>query len=458
MIKRIQELEGVDFERWDQSLPRYTSYPTAPHFQPLGEELLSRAIQCLIESDRPLSLYMHIPFCRSMCLFCGCAVLLNRRSDRQTEYVERLIQEISLWRRSLGCRKVVEIHWGGGTPTSLNEGEFERLFRSLQSAFIVAEAAEISMEIDPRTVFEDRGKKLAFLKRLGVTRVSFGVQDLDPAVQEAVRRRQTEEMTRATYTWAREVGFQGINMDLIYGLPLQTEESFTRTIIAISELRPDRIALFSYAHVPWMKAHQKAIPEGSLPSGGKKWAIYLAARRVLVEAGYIPIGMDHFALPHDTLTRAYQEQTMVRNFQGYAPQYARDLLGLGITSIGELSDCYLQNVKTLEEYYALLQQERLPVARGLQLSPEDLRQRFAIQALMCQFALHKREFESRFGVPFDLYFAPEAEELVLLEREGLLIQDEESIRATDVGRILIRRVAAVFDRYLASSPARYSKL
>ena len=461
MIKPIlepDELSLTDWERWDVSLPRYTSYPTAPHFHPCEETFVQTAVSRFAATQKPLSLYIHIPFCRSMCLFCGCAVQLNRRPERQSEYVDLLLQEIALWGRALAPRTVVEIHWGGGTPTVLTEEEFTKLFQAIQQTFVVSPHAEISIEIDPRTVFPDRGEKLRFLKRLGVTRISFGVQDLDPQVQEAVRRRQTEEMTRRTYFWARESGFQSIHLDLIYGLPMQTEESFATTIAAIAELRPDRIALFSYAHVPWMKAHQKAIPDHTLPSGKKKWAIYLTARRALLKAGYLAMGMDHFALPNDPLARAYQERTMVRNFQGYAATIAADLLGLGVTSIGELSHCYLQNVKTIEAYRNALQARHFPVERGFLLHEEDLRCRFVIQALMCQFEVEKQTFQRQFGVNFDNYFLPERKTLDHWEEEGLLVQEKNRIYATALGQILIRQVASTFDRYLPRSETRYSKL
>lgn len=458
MTKRILALEEVDWNRWDLSLPRYTSYPTAPHFVPFSESMMQTAMESLQRSHKPLSIYIHIPFCRSMCLFCGCAVVLNRRPERQRAYVELLRKEIELWSNLLERRNLVQIHWGGGTPTSLEEAEFALLLQALEEAFCCTSEMEMSIEIDPRTVIADQGKKLRFLKRAGVTRVSFGVQDLDPRVQEAVRRRQSREMTYQTYAWARELGFRGVHMDLIYGLPLQTQESFSRTIEDIAALRPDRIALFSYAHVPWLKEHQKAIRTADLPSAGSKWAMYLQARDYLLRAGYVAIGMDHFAVPEDALVQAYCTDTMTRNFQGYAPVYAETLVGLGVTAIGESVNCYMQNAKTLEAYQTCLDAGRLPIARGVILNDDDVKRRFVIQSLMCRYEVQKKLFQNQFNVAFDLYFSLEREVLFELEQEGLLVLDEEHVRATEVGQILIRRIAAAFDRYLPSSTVRYSRL
>jgi oxygen-independent coproporphyrinogen-3 oxidase len=329
---------------------------------------------------------------------------------------------------------------GGGTPTSLTEEEFDTLMEALQKRFYFSEDAEISIEIDPRTVFADKGRKLVHLKNLGFNRVSFGVQDLDPAVQEAVKRHQTEEMTVETFWHARALGFQGINIDLMYGLPLQTAASFRKTAEKMIAIKPDRIAFFSYAKVPWLKSHQKAIPEKDLPSQAQKFQIYIEAREAFIKGGYTAIGMDHFALNSDSLALAYCTGNLYRNFQGYSVQKAEDLIGLGLTSIGELEGAFLQNVKTLEEYGSRIALGKLPVFRGIVLSPDDLFRKQVIQDLMCRFKVDKRVIDSS--------FATERLKLEQLKQEGLVEEDEDEFRATPLGRLFIRIIASAFDAYL----------
>ncbi|MDE3045378.1 MAG: oxygen-independent coproporphyrinogen III oxidase [Verrucomicrobiota bacterium] len=436
-----------DLKKWDRPVPRYTSYPTAPQFIALGEEVARERLQAFDATERPLSLYVHIPFCKTMCLFCGCSVVLNRRPERQASYVEALLREIEGTAKCFSKkREVSQLHLGGGTPTSLTEEELARLMETLHRCFSFSEKAEISIEIDPRTVLADKGKKLETLRQLGFNRVSFGVQDLDPRVQEAVKRRQSAEMTFQTYAKAKELGFVGINIDLIYGLPLQTPASFRETAKALMELKPDRIAFFSYAKIPWIKEHQKAIREEDLPSTEEKFQIYVEAREIFLEAGYTAIGMDHFARKEDELTLAYQEGRLTRNFQGYSVQKADDMLGIGITSIGYLSGAYLQNVKTLEEYHERIEKGMLPIFRGCVLSEEDHRRRWVIQELMCRFRIDKEAFEKTFGLSFDLHFAKEKTLLDPLLAE----EDCGEVRATPLGRLFIRLLAACFDQYLAS--------
>jgi oxygen-independent coproporphyrinogen-3 oxidase len=434
--------------KWNRPVPRYTSYPTAPQFHPVEEAFVRSRLNAFDQGQKTLSIYIHIPFCKSMCLFCGCSVILNRKPERQAAYLNVLLKEIDL---TAGCftgrRKVSQLHLGGGTPTSLSEEEFDVLMQRLRDRFIWERDAEISIEIDPRTVYADGGNKLAALKRLGFNRVSFGVQDLDPAVQEAVKRRQTEEMTVATYWKARELGFQGINIDLIYGLPLQTTQTFSKTVDRLLELKPDRIAFYSYAKVPWLKEHQKAIPEALLPSTEEKFRIYVEARARFMEGGYAAIGMDHFALNSDSIAKAYREKKLQRNFQGYSLQLADDMLGFGVTSIGFFEQCYLQNVKELQLYHDLIAQDSLPVLRGFVLSEEDLRRRWVVQSLMCHFELEKQEFFHRFGLEFDAHFAQEKKGLIPLIEEGFLIETNEKLEPTPLGRLFIRLIAASFDAY-----------
>ena len=435
------------------SVPRYTSYPTAPHFYPLSERTAEQKLRLFALSERPLSIYMHIPFCRSMCLFCGCSVILNRRPETVTAYVDLLMREIELVGELLQKRRrIAQLHMGGGTPTSLSIEDFRKLMAALRAAFDIE---ELSIEIDPRGIFADRGEKLKALRELGFYRVSFGVQDLDPAVQEIVRRRQSEEMSRFAYEKARELGFAEINLDLIYGLPLQTPERFAETAREIARWRPDRVALFGYAHVPWMKSHQKALPEEQIPGLEERQRLYAVAQELFLQAGYVQIGMDHFALPEDSLARAARERTLVRNFQGYSPYYSDDLLALGVTSIGHIENCYLQNVKSVEEYRDRLQSGLLPAFRGFDLKPDDLRRRWTIHRIMCQFRLEKSLFHTQFGMRFDDYFSCDLKDL---EDAGWLQVTQERIEVLEAGQPWVRLIAARFDAHLASGAAKYSKI
>lgn len=440
----------------DRSVPRYTSYPTAPQFYPLNETSFLERIDPLLEEKDPLSLYLHIPFCKSMCLFCACSVTLNRDPFKQSRYVDYLLREIALLGEKFqGKKRVTQIHFGGGTPTQLLEQELEALLEKIQSSFIVSLDAEISIEVDPRTVFLDQGRKLRFLRKIGFNRVSFGVQDLDPKVQEAVKRRQSEEMTVMTYELAKELKFDSVNIDLIYGLPLQTVKSFQQTIDRLVQLKPDRIALFSYAKVPWLKPHQKAIDEKLLPTVDQKFQIYVDARKRLIEEGYLGIGMDHFARKEDPIAKAYLEKRLTRNFQGYSLELAEDLIGLGVTSIGFFRDAFFQNVKEISSYEKMIEEKKFPIVKGFILTKEDQKRRFVIQSLMCHFEVDKKEFEKKFQSSFDEEFQHLEAPLKKLEEEGLLERSMDSIRPTFLGSLFIRIIASTFDAYLETG--RYSK-
>jgi len=445
MLSDVASVDPALLARWNIPVPRYTSYPTAPQFQPLEETVYRGKLHLFDTSSKPLSIYIHIPFCKTMCLFCGCSVVLNRRPEKQTEYLALLLQEIHLLPFTTR-RSVSQLHLGGGTPTMLSVEEFALLMDALLAKFQFTQDAEISIEIDPRTVFTDQGKKLSALKNLGFNRVSFGVQDLDPIVQEAVKRRQSEEMTVETYWMARKLEFQSVNLDLIYGLPYQTVEKFTKTIEKIVELKPDRIALFSYAKIPWLKEHQKAIDDAWLPTDEEKFRIYVTAREKLMQGGYTAIGMDHFALETDSLAKAYRGKTLDRNFQGYAISLSEDMIGLGITSIGYLEGAFFQNMKTIAEYKAALERRQLPVARGYVLQGEDLLRRWVIQKIMCHFSLDKQEFQRRFGAAFDEHFAQAKRDWLI--DEGLLEETDTYLLPTPMGRLFIRLIASVFDAYL----------
>lgn len=425
----------MDFQKYDQAVPRYTSYPTAPMWKEIDEKIYRFHLE---KSSGPLSLYFHIPFCKTMCLYCGCSVILNRKKENEEKYVEYLLKEIALVGRYLKGRPVTQLHFGGGTPTQLDMVHLETIFQALDETFEIDYSSEIAIEIDPRTVDE---KKLASLKQMGFNRVSFGVQDLDPKVQEAVKRRQTEEMTKETFYAARKLGFNGINIDLIYGLPLQTVKTFTRTVDEIVKMSPDRIALFSYAKVPWLKPHQKAMRDEDLPSTEEKFAIYQMARERFQRGGYRMLGMDHFT--KDELCIG----NVQRNFQGYTLKVAKDSIPFGVTAIGDVECGYFQNVKELESYYNFLDAGRLPVVRGLVLTEDDRVRRWVIHTLMCNLSLKKCEFQQIFGFDFDPYFADELEQMVQFERDEMLINNCEEVRIVGSGSLLIRNIVSLFDKY-----------
>ncbi len=455
-----ETIDVATLQRFDKPVPRYTSYPTAPEWETLDSTHYQDHLAALNAEVRPLSLYFHIPFCQTMCLFCGCSVVLNRRPENEERYVSYLLKEVDLVSQQLRADHVVtQVHFGGGTPTKLGTLQIEAIVSRIRERFNLSPDAEVSIEIDPRTVVEDNGHKLRFLQQLGFNRVSFGVQDTDPKVQEAVKRRQSYAMTLHTYEMAREIGFKGINVDLIYGLPFQSVTTFDDTIGKLVAMRPDRIALFSYAKVPWLKAHQKAIPDETLPSTEEKFKIYVQARSQLIAAGYLGLGLDHFALRQDPLSVAFLEQKLHRNFQGYTLNLAEDMLGFGITSIGYCRDAYFQNLKELDAYYHALDDGQLPVHRGKVLSEADRVRRWVINQLMCQFELDKGLFERLYGVPFPRYFAEEKPAIDEAVNDGLLYDDGHKLVATATGRLFIRNVAAIFDWYLQrkGGVGRFSK-
>jgi len=434
--------------KYNLPAPRYTSYPTAPEWGELTEKPY---IERLAKTTNPLSLYFHIPFCKTMCLYCGCAVVLNRKPENEELYVDYLFKEIDLICSHLGKKHpVTQVHFGGGTPTKLSIPLFARLFEKINASFSIDYSQEVAIEIDPRTVLEDEGEKLKFLRKIGFNRVSFGVQDTNPKVQAAVKRNQSLEMTLQTYELAKTLGFKGINIDLIYGLPYQTTETFKETVSHILKMRPDRIALFSYAKVPWMKPHQKAIKEELLPSVEEKFKIYTEARERFVEGGYVAIGMDHFSLEEDAITCAYRNKTLQRNFQGYSVKSAEDMLSLGASSIGFLQEGYFQNLKDLPSYYKALDQNRLPIHRGLLLSSEDKLRKWVIHTLMSDFELDKQLFFTKYQKDFDSHFQVQMR-LSELEADGLLLNTPEKLSVTPKGELFIRIIAMCFDQYLRSN-------
>jgi oxygen-independent coproporphyrinogen-3 oxidase len=447
--------------KYDQFGPRYTSYPTADRFH----ERFTAAdyVNALIARNHerpadPLSLYFHLPFCNTICFYCGCNKVITKDHGRSAKYIRYLAREIGIVSAILeGDAPVVQLHWGGGTPTFLSRDEMGDLMGHTRRHFNVAKDAEISIEVDPRKV--DAGT-IAFLGQQGFNRISVGVQDFDPDVQKAVNRIQSESETRTVIDAARANGFVSVNTDLIYGLPRQTVEGFSRTLDKVIDASPDRIALYNYAHLPHLFKPQRRIELAEVPSPSDKLAILALAIGKLGEAGYHYIGMDHFAKPDDELARAQAQRKLHRNFQGYTTRPECDLIAFGISAIGKVGRTYSANVKTLDEYYEHLDRGALPVKRGYQLTDDDLVRRDAIARLMCDFDLVVADFEARHGIAFATYFAPELEALRPLADDGLVELSQGAIRVTPRGRMLVRNVAMLFDRHLreTAEQRKYSRV
>lgn len=449
--------------RYNVAGPRYTSYPTADRFvEAFGEadylQALEQRRDGLTAKAYPLSLYVHIPFCESLCYYCACNKIITKHHERGAEYLRYLAREVDLNIAHLGQGQAVsQLHLGGGSPTFLSDTELVQLMDMLRRNFQLAPGGEYSVEIDPRTVTRER---LVVLAEQGFNRLSFGIQDFEPLVQKAVHRIQPAEQVFDLVAAARELGFESINADLIYGLPMQTPETFERTLAQMTKLRPDRIALYAYAHLPERFKPQRRIHAQDLPPAASKLVMLSNAMRVLVDAGYVYVGMDHFALPNDALAVAKRQGRLHRNFQGYSTQPDCDLIALGVSSIGRVGPTFSQNVKTLDEYYDLLNQGRLPVARGMALSRDDLVRRTVIMALMCQGSVLFESVELSHLVVFKQYFASEMEALATMQDQGLLTIDESGIHVTELGWFFVRGVAMVFDKYLQADKnrARFSKI
>lgn len=449
--------------RFDRPGPRYTSYPTADRFvEAFGPADLQQALRLRRHGGAgqalPLSLYVHIPFCESLCYYCACNKIITKRHEKAPPYLDYLEREIALYVAELGPgQPVSQLHLGGGSPTFLNDDELARLMDMLRRQFTLAPGGEYAIEVDPRTV--DAGR-LARLAALGFNRLSFGVQDFDPAVQKAVHRVQPYAQVEQLVQAARGMGFESLNVDLIYGLPLQTPASFAQTLEQVAQLRPDRIALYGYAHLPERFKPQRRIHTEQLPDGAARLAMLGAALQRLQAAGYVYVGMDHFALPDDALAVAKRQGRLHRNFQGYSTQPDCDLIALGVSGIGKIGASYTQNAKTLDTYCDLLDQGQLPVVRGLALTRDDLLRRSVIMALMCQGALQFEAVELAWLIDFRQYFAAELEELRALQDDGLVQIDAQGLQVTATGWYLVRAVAMVFDRYVRadSARARFSRI
>jgi oxygen-independent coproporphyrinogen III oxidase len=432
--------------RYNRPGPRYTSYPTAPVWNDaFGPDDLEKVHEQADRARTPVSLYMHIPFCESLCLFCACNVIIQKDKQVAPPYLGVLKRELERVSRSVSReRPVVQFHWGGGTPTYLTPEQIEDLFGAARERFNFAPDAEVGIEVDPRVTSRTH---LETLRRLGFNRLSMGVQDFHPDVQKAIHRIQPFEMTRDLVGAARELGFDSINVDLIYGLPHQTPERFAHTVDQIHQLAPDRVALFSYAHVPWLKKQQGAFA-AHLPEGMQKFEIFRTGLLKFLEAGYLYIGMDHFAKPGDELAISQQNRTLHRNFQGYTTKAGADLYGMGITAISGIQDAYAQNHRDLASWEKAVAARGIATMRGYHLSPDDRLRRAVIGRLLCHTLVVKREISLEFGVDFDGYFAEELRQLGPSRDDGLVLLEPNEIRATWLGRIFIRNLAMVFDPYL----------
>ena len=441
--------------------PRYTSYPTADRFleafnaESYGRQLARHRFET---PARPWSLYVHLPFCATVCYYCGCNKIATRDTSRASDYVDYLLREVAMHADQLGDdRRLAQVHWGGGTPTFLPVEQMRRLMLGLRSQFDLLEHAEVAIEVDPRTVDAGGVEELA---SLGFNRMSIGVQDFDPDVQAAVNRIQSEAQTLAVMEAARDAGFRSINVDLIYGLPRQSSSSFERTLDQVIAAAPDRIALYSYAHLPQTFKPQRRINEAQLPSPEAKLQIFAVAIRRLTDAGFVYIGMDHFAKPDDELAVAQRQGRLQRNFQGYSTRADCDLIALGVSGIGAVGASYYQNQRQLADYYNAIDRGVLPIMRGLELTPDDLLRRAVIHSLMCHFALSTEAVETAHQISFEAYFRQELKELEQFASDGLVELRDGRIVVTPLGRFLVRNICMIFDRYLREREqrARYSKV
>jgi len=443
-----QELSvGEDFvNNYNRPGPRYTSYPTAPVWtDSFGPKEFEGAIDDANGKRSPVSLYMHLPFCESLCLFCACNVVIRKDKSVTPPYLSTLKKEINRMAEGISReRQVIQFHWGGGTPTYLSPEQIEDLFTYTRERFTFAPDAEIGIEVDPRVTTRAH---METVRKMGFNRLSMGIQDFKEDVQKAVHRIQSYEVTRDLIATARELGFDSINVDLIYGLPYQTADSFAHTIEQIVGLSPDRIAMFSYAHVPWLKKQQGSFV-AHLPEGMKKFDIFRSGLLKFLEAGYLYIGMDHFAKENDELAVSQRNRTLHRNFQGYTTKAGADLYGMGITAISGVQDTYAQNYRDIPSWEKAVEEHGLATMRGYRLSEDDVIRREIISRLLCHTVIVKDEISKEFGIDFDEYFAPELERLKMPQEDGLVVMNDKEIRTAWLGRIFIRNLAMVFDPYL----------
>jgi oxygen-independent coproporphyrinogen-3 oxidase len=443
------EVDLALLARLECNAPRYTSYPTADRFGAAFDSRTYAAWAARRNSTgmrRALSLYVHLPFCQSLCYFCACNKIVTRDASKGLKYLQYLTREIALQAPLFrDDARVEQLHWGGGTPTFYDLDDLGSLFQTLRNHFELAPQGDYSIEIDPRTI---DAQALVALREMGFNRLSLGVQDFDPHVQQAINRVQCEEQVCSLIQTAKALQFASVNVDLVYGLPRQSIESFTSTLQRLVAARPDRVAVYSYAHLPARFKAQRMIREAELPSAERKLQLLGCAAQQLTGNGYVYIGMDHFALPGDALALAQRQGRLQRNFQGYSTHADCDIAGLGVSAIGAIGPTYSQNAKTLTDYYARLDRNDLPIVRGLELNRDDLVRRSVIHALMCQFQVSKEQIGVSYLIDFDDYFADELQQLGGFEREGLLEMSGEWIGVTPRGRMVVRNICMVFDRYL----------
>jgi len=440
--------------KYNRPGPRYTSYPPANHFRDYAEAApLMRSVEA---GDAPLSLYFHLPFCETLCWFCGCNMIPTLDRNRATDYLDLLEQELALFaRHHRREREAVQLHFGGGTPNFFGPEQIDRLAAMIDRHFIFAPDAEKSVELDPRRLSPAHVEAFA---RMGLTRASFGVQDSNPEVQKAIHREQPQAMNVAAMETLRANGFESVNVDLIYGLPLQTPETFDRTLDQVLELQPDRFAIFNYAHVPWMRPAQKILERAGLPDGRTKLQLLQLCIERLTAAGYVYIGMDHFALPDDELVLAQKEGSLQRNFQGYSTRGGVEICGFGISSISQGAHGYRQNVKDIESYRAKLAAGKLPVGKGYEMSAEDQLRADVIMRLMCDLGLDYEAMSGKWGIDFEQKFADALKQLEEPAADGLIEFIDTGLRVTERGRLFIRNLAMCFDAYLEpAAEGRYSK-
>ncbi|MBO3462528.1 oxygen-independent coproporphyrinogen III oxidase [Aetokthonos hydrillicola Thurmond2011] len=452
---------GVKFDldkikKYDTPTPRYTSYPPATQLtSQFTESDFQAAIAASNQRKSPLSLYFHIPFCQSACFFCGCNVVISNNKNIVEPYLDYLVRDINKTAsKLLPDRRVDQIHWGGGTPNYLTIEQVQFLWKAINQNFTINPDAEISIEINPRYV----DKSYIFsLREIGFNRISFGVQDFNRQVQVAVNRVQPDEMIFDVMRWIKQAKFESVNIDLIYGLPYQTLETFQETIKKTIQLDPDRIAVFNFAYVPWIKPVQKNIAQDALPAPQEKLEILKMTIEELTSSKYLFIGMDHFAKPGDELAIAQRNSTLKRNFQGYTTQPQTELFGFGVTSISMLEDTYTQNHKELKEYYRAIDADILPISKGIKLSCDDMIRRDIIMHIMSNLALDKQDIEQKYNISFDNYFFHELEKLGCLEKDGLVELSTKHIKITDIGRLLVRNIAVIFDTYKTTQDKKFSR-
>lgn len=449
-VKMLRELAT-------KPLPRYTSYPTAPEWTDSGNDgVLYSRLEAVKNQEKGLALYLHIPFCKQLCWYCGCNTIIKKKSDHADLYLEYLFKEIDMITEKVGTdMRVVQMHWGGGTPNFLNEDQLKKLIKKLNSSFQINWKGENSIEIDPRTCSVE---KLRLLRKLGFNRVSLGVQDFHKEVQEAINRVQPYELVEELVKVAREEGFVSVNFDLVYGLPFQNEENFKETLEKTISLKPDRLALYSFAYLPQLRPHMQLIKKEDLPEPDDKLGLFLQGREAFLEQGYTEIAMDHFALKSDELSIAFEEGRLNRNFMGYTTQNVENSLGLGVSSISYIDNAYIQNEREVKDYYAEIDKGQIPVAKAKVLSHDDLIRKWTIQELMCNLKVNKAVFEELFHTDFDKYFVEEKEFLASLISKDVVVDTEKELYVRNSGRLLIRYICSGFDAYLKKNARLFSSL